>query len=84
MFKTMWNMPAKLLRTNDDADDAPVATGSLEDMIKTAEAMGAEEAQGLIIACVGRDRPITWPEIRDLRHATADAAEEPQPASVDY
>ena len=67
MFKTMWNMPAKLLRKSDES--APVASGSLEEMIETAEAMGADEAQELFIRCVGRDRPITWPEIRDLRRA---------------
>ncbi len=70
MFKTMWNMPAKLVRKDED-DDAPVASGSLEAMIEAAEAMGADEAQDLVIKCVGRDRPITWPEIRDLRRAAA-------------
>jgi hypothetical protein len=80
VFKTMWNMPAKLLRTDEDTDAAPVASGSLEDMINAAEAMGVEEAQGLVIACVGRDRLITWPEIRDLRRATGG---EPQPVSGD-
>lgn len=77
MFKTMWNMPAKLLRKKADSDapvDAePVASGSLEEMVEAAEAMGADEAKDMIIACVGRDRPITWPEIRDLRR-TAEPA----------
>lgn len=69
----MWNMPAKLLRTKEDSDERadaePIASGSLEEMIEAAEAMGADEAKDLIITCVGRDRPITWPEIRDLRRA---------------
>jgi hypothetical protein len=70
VFKTMWNMPAKLLRKDDT--DAPIASGSLEEMIEAVEAMGANDAQDLIIACVGRDRPITWPEIRDLRRTGAE------------
>ncbi len=76
MFKTMWNMPAKLLRKDDSevpADPEPVASGSLEAMIAAAEAMGADEAKDMIIRCVGRDRPITWAEIRDLRRANEPA-----------
>jgi hypothetical protein len=74
VFKTMWNMPAKLLRKDDESDaGAPVASGSLEEMIEAAEAMGADEAEAMFIKCVGRDRPITWPEIRDLRRTGVDA-----------
>jgi hypothetical protein len=76
VFKTMWNMPAKLLRKDDSdtpSDADPVASGSLEDMVAAAEAMGADEAKDLIIRCVGRDRPITWAEIRDLRRAAEPA-----------
>lgn len=74
MFKTMWNMPAKLLRKHEESDDETVATGSLEAMIEAAEAMAEDDAQELIITCVGRDRPITWPEIRDLRRVASEAA----------
>jgi hypothetical protein len=81
VFKTMWKMPAKLLRRGvaespvDGEDAVPgtdeqIATGSLEDMIKAADELSAEDADSLIIECVGRDRPITWAEIQGLRHAT--------------
>jgi hypothetical protein len=81
VFKTMWKMPAKLLRRAvtespvDGEDAVPIAdeqlaTGSLEDMIKAADELAAEDADALIIECVGRDRPITWAEIQGLRHAT--------------
>ncbi|MDY1007031.1 hypothetical protein [Sphingomonas sp. CFBP9019] len=81
MFKTMWKMPAKLLRravaesSVDGENAAPVAdeqiaSGSLEDMIKAADELAAEDADALTIECVGRDRPITWAEIQGLRHAT--------------
>jgi hypothetical protein len=76
VFKTMWNMPAKLLRKTDSdgpTDAEPVASGSLEDMIAAAEAMGPDDAKDMIIRCVGRDRPITWAEIRDLRRAAEPA-----------
>lgn len=76
MFKTMWNMPAKLLRLNDDApaDGTTIASGSLEEMIEAADELGADEAERVIITCVGRDRPISWAEIRDLRRVTGEPA----------
>lgn len=85
MFKTMWNMPAKLLRQDDEADAEPmaVASGSLEEMVDAAEAMGAEDPRELSIACVGRDRPITWPEIRDLRRGTVEPAMAEHPGAAD-
>lgn len=80
MFKTMWNMPAQLLRLGERTDDVaqidpetvgePVATGSLEDMIKTADEFDADEGERLVIRCAGRDRPITWTEIRGLRRSS--------------
>lgn len=76
MLKTMWNMPAKVLR-DDAADDEngqePVASGSLADMVRAFDGYDEAEAAGLIIRCAGRDRPITWDEIRDLRHVSATA-----------
>lgn len=77
MFKTMWKMPAKLLRRSpDDATageprvDDQIATGSLEDMIKAADNLADEGGDDLVIQCVGRDRPISWSEIQGLRGAT--------------
>ena len=49
---------------------AVIATGSLEDMVKAADALSEDEGQNVIIECVGRDRPIRWPEIKGLRAAT--------------
>ena len=78
MFKTMWNMPAKLLRLNDESDvpgdGTTIASGSLEEMVEAADELGADEAQRVIITCVGRDRPISWAEIRDLRRVTGEPA----------
>lgn len=81
VFKTMWKMPAKLVRrgvtevpadgeTAAPVEDQQIATGSLEDMIKAADELAADDADALIIECAGRDRPITWAEIQGLRHAT--------------
>lgn len=72
MLKTMWNMPAELLRTGAPDDEAaPVderlAAGSLEQMIEAFAALDEEEAEAALIKCAGRDRPITSQEIRDLR-----------------
>lgn len=70
MLKTMWNMPAQLLRRNaddTDGDDEPLAAGSLTEMV---EAFGERDEAGtgsLIIKCAGRDRAISAQEIRDLR-----------------
>lgn len=47
-----------------------IATGSLEDMVKAADDLSEDEGQNVIIECVGRDRPIRWPEIKGLRAAT--------------
>ncbi len=77
MLKTMWNMPAKLLREAADDDDPaiektePVASGSLEQMVEAFGQYDAKEAEHLIIECAGRDRPITSLEIRDLRRVAA-------------
>ena len=49
---------------------AVIATGSLEDMVKAADDLSEDEGQNVIIQCVGRDRPIRWPEIKGLRAAT--------------
>ena len=49
---------------------AVIATGSLEDMVKAADELSEDEGQNVIIECVGRDRPIRWPEIKGLRAAT--------------
>ena len=78
VFKTMWKMPAKLLRRSPSEDvaateasvDDQIAAGSLEDMIKTADGLGDAGGDDLVIECVGRDRPITWAEIQGLRSAT--------------
>ena len=73
MLKTMWNMPAELLRTGapDDDEAAPVderlAAGSLEQMIEAFAALDKQDAEAALIKCAGRDRPITSQEIRDLR-----------------
>ena len=72
VLKTMWNMPAELLRTGASDDDAApsderLATGSLEQMIAAFAALDEEEAEAALIKCAGRDRPITAQEIRDLR-----------------
>jgi len=72
VLKTMWNMPAELLRTGATDDDvAPVdeklAAGSLEQMIEAFGKLDDEEAEAALIKCAGRDRPITSQEIRDLR-----------------
>lgn len=77
MLKTMWNMPAKLLResAHNDARDLnenkPIASGSLEQMVEAFSEYDASEAERLIIKCAGRDRPITSLEIRDLRQVAA-------------
>lgn len=87
VFKTMWKMPAKLLRcravdgsAGEMPQDEPIASGSLEEMIKAADALGAqdgaaEDARTLVIKCVGRDRPITWSEITGLRNAATFASD---------
>lgn len=79
MLKTMWNMPAKVLReyaANDADIGKPIASGSLQDMVEVFGGYDDSEAAGLIIQCAGRDRPITWAEIRDLRRGDAkDAAD---------
>jgi hypothetical protein len=70
VLKTMWNMPAQLLRRSADdidGDDEPLAAGSLTEMV---DAFGERDEVGtadLIIKCAGRDRPISAEEIRDLR-----------------
>ena len=77
MLKTMWNMPAELLREASDNDGVaieeiePVDSGSLEQMVEAFGKYDGEEAERLIIKCAGRDRPITSLEIRDLRRVTA-------------
>lgn len=74
MLRTMWNMPAKLLResaANDDeaaAEDA-LASGSLQEMVEAFDEYDDAESEGLFIKCAGRDRPITWLEVRDLRRS---------------
>lgn len=68
MFKTMWNMPAKLLRLGEDRTE-PLASGSLGAMIRAAEDHDPDET--LVIQCAGRDRPITWPEIEGLKRSGA-------------
>ena len=75
MFKTMWKMPAKLIRRGVEHDgvtppDEQIASGSLEEMIKAADAIEDDAGEAMVIECVGRDRPITWAEIQGLRHAT--------------
>lgn len=72
MLKTMWNMPAELLRASvvDDETAHPderIASGSLEQMIDAFDEHESGELEGVIIKCAGRDRPITTQEIRDLR-----------------
>jgi hypothetical protein len=72
MLKTMWNMPAKLLRESASdgeatLEDEPVASGSLAQMVEAFAAIDPAEVEGLIIKCAGRDRPITSAEVRDLR-----------------
>lgn len=77
MLKTMWNMPAKVWRedaTQDENAGEPVASGSLADMIRAFDGYDDVEAASLIITCAGRDRPITWEEIRDLRRDRATSA----------
>lgn len=72
MLKTMWNMPAKVWRDDvveDEGEHEPVASGSLADMVRAFDGYDDAEAASLIIKCAGRDRPITWEEIRDLRRA---------------
>jgi hypothetical protein len=76
MLKTMWNMPAKLLRESASVDesapvDEPVASGSLAQMVEAFAAIDPAEVDGLIIKCAGRDRPITSAEVRDLRLTAA-------------
>ncbi len=77
MLKTMWNMPAELLREAPDNDGVTieeakhVASGSLEQMVEAFGKYDGEEAERLIIKCAGRDRPITSLEIRDLRKVSA-------------
>lgn len=69
MLKTMWNMPAELLRTSFADDEAKhderLASGSLGQMIDAFDEHGGSEA--IVIKCAGRDRAITSQEIRDLR-----------------
>ena len=75
MLKTMWNMPATLMResaANDDDEvevevEEALATGSLHEMVEAFDEYDDAASQGLFIKCAGRDRPITWPEVRDLR-----------------
>ncbi len=74
VLKTMWNMPAKLLResaANDDEAEVEqaVATGSLQEMIEAFDEYDDAASQGLFIKCAGRDRPITWLEVKDLRRS---------------
>jgi hypothetical protein len=72
VLKTMWNMPATVVRefaANDEDASEPVASGSLKEMVQSFDGYDDTEAAGLIIRCAGRDRPITWSEIRDLRRA---------------
>lgn len=74
MLKTMWNMPARLMRgnaANDDEADAEgaLASGSLQEMVKAFDEYDDAESQNLFITCAGRDRPITWIEVRDLRRS---------------
>ena len=77
MLKTMWNMPAELLREASDNDGVAneetehVASGSLEQMVDAFGKYDGEEAERLIIKCAGRDRPITSLEIRDIRKVSA-------------
>ncbi|MGA1799758.1 hypothetical protein VH567_13375 [Sphingomonas sp. 4RDLI-65] len=80
MLKTMWNMPAELLRTGVDADDAEsgderLASGSLKQMIEAFDEHDGGEAEAIVIKCAGRDRPITAHEIRGLRRGQVAAAE---------
>ena len=77
MLKTMWNIPAKVWReeaANDEDAHEPVASGSLADMVRAFDDYDDADAANLIIKCAGRDRPITWEEIRDLRHTDETAA----------
>lgn len=81
MLKTMWNMPAELVRTSTTDEEAGqaderIASGSLEQMIKAFDEHEGAQLEGVIIKCAGRDRPITSQEIRDLRRhrVTARAA----------
>ncbi|MBE2990959.1 hypothetical protein IFR23_02915 [Sphingomonas sp. CFBP 13603] len=72
MLKTMWNMPAALLRTSTSDDgtacgDEQLASGSLEQMIGAFDAQEGTDVDAIVIKCAGRDRPITAQEIRDLR-----------------
>ncbi|HXH14795.1 MAG TPA: hypothetical protein VNJ10_01540 [Sphingomonas sp.] len=65
-------MPAKVWRDDaveGDDEQEPVASGSLADMVRAFEGYDDAEAASLVIKCAGRDRPITWEEIRDLRRA---------------
>jgi hypothetical protein len=81
VLKTMWNMPAELLRTsvaNDGAEhiDERLASGSLGQMIEAFDEHDDPDADAIVIKCAGRDRTITSQEIRDLRRdlITAKAA----------
>ena len=74
MLKTMWNIPAKVVRehaANEEDVGKSVASGSLQEMVRAFDGYDDAEAADLIIQCAGRDRPITWEEIRDLRRADA-------------
>jgi hypothetical protein len=81
VLKTMWNMPAELVRTSTADEETGqagerIASGSLEQMIEAFDEHEGGELEGVIIKCAGRDRPITSQEIRDLRRhrITAKAA----------
>ena len=72
----MWKMPARLFRrkaSEPSHNSAPqheqLASGSLEEMIKTAANATDNEGERLLIDCVGSDDPIFWPEIKSLRKA---------------
>ena len=74
VLKTMWNMPAKVVREhapNEEDIGKSVASGSLQEMVRAFDGYDDVEAADLIIQCAGRDRPITWDEIRDLRRIEA-------------
>jgi len=73
----MWKMPARLWRRRGDGLDAAgaderqeIANGPLEQMVRLAAEVDEAEGEMLSIDCVGAAKPLFWPEIRDLRHAT--------------
>ena len=72
----MWKMPARLFRRvpselghGSGPQSEHVASGSLEEMIKTAADASDNEGERLLIDCVGSKDPIFWPEIKSLREA---------------